>query len=244
MMGDHKPSKARRRWLRLPVAALAALAALLVFGPAQWPPPPLPQPPPPLPPPSAPPPSAPPPSSQGSPEPGPPETTARRVARDDAALARGARPAFSGGARPLIRWVKGAGLDDAVTRAAIGQATRLLGARVDYALATTPGFPAARARDVLSWATQPVEWWQLSPADNLELAQALWRARVTDFGHWWRWFPGGPRGRGDAPRKGPVRPQDGRRGGDPGVKPVHSPCSSSAIAWAVARTAKPAAGST
>jgi hypothetical protein len=88
-------------------------------------------------------------------------TPARALAKDDPAK-RAARP-FSAGSRPLIRWVKSEGLDDGVTRAAIGQATRLFGASVDYALATTPGFPAARARDVLAWASQPVEWWQLSP---------------------------------------------------------------------------------
>src|SRR5690606_17579980 len=47
--------------------------------------------------------------------------------------------------RPLIRWVKGDGLDDEVTRSAIAQATRLFGDAVDYCL-TVNNIDMARAR--------------------------------------------------------------------------------------------------
>ena len=111
-------------------------------------------------------------------------TRAAVVARDDAAL-RTPRP-FALGSRPVIRWIKGPGKDDNVTRAAIGQATRLFGGRADYALLTPPGYPAARAREVLSWAVQPVEWRRLQPSDNPALARWLWAANCStkNFGYW------------------------------------------------------------
>lgn len=97
---------------------------------------------------------------------------------------------FSQGTRPVIRWIKGNGLDDDVTRAAIGQATRLFGAKVDYCLCTQ-GLDADRARRVLEWAAQPVEWWPLTPQDNAPLAERLQAAGcpVERFGYWWKWFP-------------------------------------------------------
>ena len=97
---------------------------------------------------------------------------------------------FSHGTRPVIRWIKGDGLDDDVTRAAIGQATRLFGSEVDYCLCTI-GIDASRARSVLEWATQPVEWWPISPNDNSRLAQFLNKAgyQPEAFGYWWKWFP-------------------------------------------------------
>ena len=63
---------------------------------------------------------------------------------------------FSHSTRPVIRWIKGDGLDDVVTRAAIGQATRLFGSTVDYCLCTCD-IEAPRARSILEWASQPVE---------------------------------------------------------------------------------------
>ena len=97
---------------------------------------------------------------------------------------------FSRGNRPVIRWIKGDGLDDLVTRSAIAQATRLFGKRVDYCLCTT-GLSAARVREVLAWADQPVEWWPLEPTDNPELAAILTAAGCDPdhFGYWWKWFP-------------------------------------------------------
>jgi len=97
---------------------------------------------------------------------------------------------FSEGSRPVIRWVKGDGLDDAVTRSAIAQATRLFGRSVDYCLCTS-GVSASRTREVLAWADQPVEWWPLEPADNAELAEVLLAAGCDPdhFGFWWKWFP-------------------------------------------------------
>lgn len=90
----------------------------------------------------------------------------------------------------MIRWIKGNGLDDAVTRAAIGQATRLFGDRVDYCLCTQ-GIDAGRARSILSWANQPVEWWPVSENDNPRLAAFLRAAGCPPerFGYWWKWFP-------------------------------------------------------
>jgi len=94
------------------------------------------------------------------------------------------------GSRPVIRWIKGDGLDDAVTRAAIGQATRLFGAQVDYCLCTQ-GIDAPRARAILEWAAQPVEWRPISEADNPALARYLAEAACLPerFGYWWKWFP-------------------------------------------------------
>lgn len=122
-------------------------------------------------------------------------TRSVQVARDDAAL-RG--DAFRSGVRPVLRWIKGDGLDDPVTRAAIGQATRLFGDRVDYCLCTY-GLEAERARDVLAWAVRPVEWIRVSEEDNGRLAAALHAAGCATerFGYWWKWFP--ERIRPDAP---------------------------------------------
>ena len=92
--------------------------------------------------------------------------------------------------KPLIRWVKGDGLDDGVTRSAIAQATRLFGNEADYCI-TTNNIKPERVRDILSWASQPVEWIPVSAKDNKPLAQILWQAgcREKNFGYWWKWFP-------------------------------------------------------
>jgi predicted O-methyltransferase YrrM len=97
---------------------------------------------------------------------------------------------FSHGTKPVIRWIKGNGLDDAVTKAAIGQATRLFGASVDYCLCTND-IDAARVRDILEWSTQPVEWWPVTELDNPKLAEVLVQANCppAHFGYWWKWFP-------------------------------------------------------
>jgi predicted O-methyltransferase YrrM len=97
---------------------------------------------------------------------------------------------FQDGSRPVIRWIKGDGLDDAVTRTAIAQATRLFGDSVDYCLCTA-GIPAARVRRILAWATQPVEWFPVSASDNAELASVLMKSGCDSdhFGYWWKWFP-------------------------------------------------------
>lgn len=118
-------------------------------------------------------------------------TRAQQVAADDFRQHRRARGRrFSLGDRPVIRWIKGNGLDDAITKAAIGQATRLFGRRVDYCLCTQ-GITPDRARAVLEWAAEPVEWWPVSPADNPTLAAHLERAGCGPerFGYWWKWFP-------------------------------------------------------
>jgi hypothetical protein len=116
---------------------------------------------------------------------------------DEAAKHRTGRP-FAQGARPVLRWTKGDGHDDDVTRAAIGQATRLFGDRVDYCLCTN-GIDASRVRRILEWAEQPVEWWAVSEAENPTLAAALGAAGCCPerFGYWWKWFP--ERVRPDAP---------------------------------------------
>lgn len=97
---------------------------------------------------------------------------------------------FAQGTRPVLRWIKGDGLDDAVTRSAIAQATRLFGDSVDYCLCTA-GLAAPRVRDVLAWATRPVEWWPLSPEDNPVLARLLADAGCAParYGYWWKWVP-------------------------------------------------------
>lgn len=97
---------------------------------------------------------------------------------------------FSLGTKPVIRWIKGNGLDDQVTKAAIGQATRLFGSSVDYCLCTND-IDAARVRNILEWAIQPVEWWPISELDNLKLAEVLIKADCPPayFGYWWKWFP-------------------------------------------------------
>lgn len=118
-------------------------------------------------------------------------SAADKVAREDDRIASThSRRRFSYGTRPVIRWIKGDGLDDPVTRAAIGQATRLFGDRVDYCLCTDQ-IGAERARTILEWATQPVEWWPLSPSDNAPLAAALEAAGCPPehYGYWWKWFP-------------------------------------------------------
>lgn len=97
---------------------------------------------------------------------------------------------FSAGHRPVIRWCKGDGLDDAITRSAIAQATRIFGNEVDYCLCTNNIEPS-RIRSLLSWASQPVEWWPALPGDNPGLARALAEAACTPekYGYWWKWFP-------------------------------------------------------
>lgn len=124
---------------------------------------------------------------------------ASRVADEDLKFAQnhpGRR--FPEGTRPVIRWIKGDGLDDIVTRAAIGQATRLFGSEVDYCLCTQ-GIDASRVQSILEWADQPVEWWPVSEEDNPELARFLMDAGCPheNFGYWWKWFP--ERVRSDAP---------------------------------------------
>jgi tetratricopeptide (TPR) repeat protein len=113
---------------------------------------------------------------------------ASRLAETD--LAKEARRPFALGSRPVIRWIKGDGLDDEITRSAIAQATRLFGGSVDYCLCTA-GISPARVRAVLAWAEQPVEWWPLTPQDNSPLAAALMAAGCYSdrFGYWWKWFP-------------------------------------------------------
>jgi protein-L-isoaspartate O-methyltransferase len=93
--------------------------------------------------------------------------------------------------RPILRWVKGDGKDDAITHAAIAQATRLFGDRVDYCL-TANSIDADRARRVLASSAQPVELWFQSPDDNAALADRLRAANCSPgrFGYWWKWFPG------------------------------------------------------
>lgn len=127
------------------------------------------------------------------------KTRAARIAREDLNFGQnhpGRR--FSAGTRPVIRWIKGDGLDDMITRSAIGQATRLFGNEVDYCLCTQ-GIDASRVRNVLEMADQPVEWWQVSEEDNPELACFLIDAGCPpeNFGYWWKWFP--ERVRPDAP---------------------------------------------
>ena len=109
---------------------------------------------------------------------------------DDSIIAQGVGRRFSLGNRPVIRWTKGEGLDDEVTRTAIAQATRLFGSSVDYCLCTN-SIDAARVRSILAWAAQPVEWWPVTPADNQALAIALQSAGCAPeiFGYWWKWFP-------------------------------------------------------
>jgi protein-L-isoaspartate O-methyltransferase len=114
-----------------------------------------------------------------------------QVAREDAVLAHlSSHQRFSLGTRPVIRWIKGDGLDDDVTRAAIGQATRLFGGDVDYCLCTF-GVDAARVRRILEWSVQPVEWRPIDATDNPVLAGYLTRAGCPPkhFGYWWKWFP-------------------------------------------------------
>lgn len=118
-------------------------------------------------------------------------THAAMIADEDAAIAsKSSGRYFSVSLRPVIRWIKGDGLDDAVTKAAIGQATRLFGSNVDYCLCTN-GISASRARAILEWADQPVEWWPVSENDNPDLAKFLSKAGCSpeQYGYWWKWFP-------------------------------------------------------
>jgi len=112
------------------------------------------------------------------------------IARRDEQIFASGRRRFSHGTRPVIRWIKGDGLDDPVTRSAIAQATRLFGNKVDYCLCTN-GIDAARVRSLLEWSTQPVEWWPVTRDDNPRLASILEAAGCTPekFGYWWKWFP-------------------------------------------------------
>jgi hypothetical protein len=105
-------------------------------------------------------------------------------------IARASSRPFSLGTRPVIRWIKGDGRDDEVTRSAIAQATRIFGDRVDYCMCSA-GISAARVRAILAWSDQPVEWWPLSPEDNPQLAKVLMAAGCPSdaFGYWWKWFP-------------------------------------------------------
>jgi hypothetical protein len=115
---------------------------------------------------------------------------ADRVARHDPVRAGSARAAFRLGHRPVIRWVKGNGLDDGVTRTALAMATRIFGDTVDYCLCTND-LEADRVRAILAAATQPVEWWPQDPLDNPRLAGYLLDAGCPPerFGYWWKWFP-------------------------------------------------------
>jgi hypothetical protein len=126
-------------------------------------------------------------------------TRAMKLANQDAEFSDlSSHQRFSMGTRPVIRWIKGDGLDDEVTRVAIAQATRLFGSDVDYCLCTV-GVTAERVRHILESAVQPVEWRPVSPDDNLTLARYLIRAGCipSKFGYWWKWFP--ERVRPDAP---------------------------------------------
>jgi hypothetical protein len=113
---------------------------------------------------------------------------ARELAEVD--IVRASSRPFSLGTRPVIRWIKGDGRDDEVTRSAIAQATRIFGDRVDYCMCSA-GISAARARAILAWSDQPVEWWPLGPEDNPQLSNVLMAAGCPSdaFGYWWKWFP-------------------------------------------------------
>lgn len=127
------------------------------------------------------------------------QTRAMAMAKEDERIiAECAGRYFSRGSRPVIRWFKNDEPDDAITRAAIGQATRLLGSGVDYCLCTY-GIDASRVRLILEWADQPVEWWPVSQQDNPQLARLFSDAGSPPgrYGHWWKWFP--ERVRPDAP---------------------------------------------
>ena len=92
--------------------------------------------------------------------------------------------------RPLIRWVKGEGLDDKITKASIAIATKLFGDEVDYCLCTN-NLNSRRVREILSLSSQPVCWLPLSSRDNSELSSILTKAGCSEnnFGYWWKWFP-------------------------------------------------------
>jgi predicted O-methyltransferase YrrM len=101
------------------------------------------------------------------------------------------RRRFSHQTRPVIRWIKKEAQDDHLVRASIAQATKLFGSSVDYCLCTTEMIDPMRARAILAWSEQPVEWWQVSSADNQVLDQYLTQRgyRSEDFGDWWQYFP-------------------------------------------------------
>ena len=115
---------------------------------------------------------------------------AKRIAALDKYLSSTPRSEFTRSRRPVIRWIKGDGLDDEVTRAAICHATRLFGGEVDYCL-ITQGIGPERVREILSWAEESVEWWPITEDENPELAKILNDAGCPkeDFGYWWKWFP-------------------------------------------------------
>lgn len=97
---------------------------------------------------------------------------------------------FRNSKKPVLRWIKGDGLDDEITRSAIAQATRLFKDEVDYCICTV-GIDAARVRSILSWANQPVEWMPIDQYSNQLLASELIQAGCNPsyFGYWWKWFP-------------------------------------------------------
>lgn len=112
--------------------------------------------------------------------------------QQDAILRANGRRPFSLGTKPVIRWIKGAGKDDAVIRAALGQATRLFGPAVDYCVVVAEGLSTARVRTIMEWAVQPVEYWRMDPEiDNPRLARALTLAKtqLQNYGYWNKWFP-------------------------------------------------------
>ncbi len=97
---------------------------------------------------------------------------------------------FSQGTRPVIRWIKGDGLDDHVTRAAIAQATRLFGDKVDCCLCTN-GIDAKRVRSILEWANQPVEWFPERVRHNAPEWILDGDMVITDVPLWFDdWFKG------------------------------------------------------
>ena len=119
------------------------------------------------------------------------QTHAMTMAKEDArAIAECTGRYFSRGSRPVIRWFKKDESGDAITRAAIGQATRLFGSSVDYCICTN-GIDASRVRFILEWANQPVEWWPVSQQDYPQLARLFsdTGSPPERYGHWWKWFP-------------------------------------------------------
>lgn len=116
--------------------------------------------------------------------------SARLAVEDARIMASATGRRFSEGHRPVIRWIKGDGLDDEITKTALATATALFGNRVDYCLCTH-AIGANRARNILAAASQPVEWWPLSETDNPPLAARLGRTGClpAKFGYWWKWFP-------------------------------------------------------
>lgn len=97
---------------------------------------------------------------------------------------------FRESTRPVIRWIKGDGRDDDVTRAALAQATRLFGDEVDYCVCSVD-VSVARIQAVTAWASEPVAWFPVGPRANPRLARLLRAAGChrDHFGYWWKWFP-------------------------------------------------------